>query len=207
MSIDGRTRSAAAAAGPKPRLHDEHNQRAVRLILDGLVPPPRLRASARPSCLYVLSSFQRTDRDPREAVGSRMLGAPHPAGPKAGESRFLGNLTSLVDHPGRVNHFFGNCPRFPRTTPTALARPPSHGDGIRRPDWSSFPCVLLGSPGAGLLGDERRKRKSIIRAEGGLVNPYRSSMLEDHLSALSGDPEPRRASTARCLTYGRPTSS
>lgn len=43
MSIDGRTRSASAVAGSKPRLHDEHDQRAVRLILDGLV---RLRACA-----------------------------------------------------------------------------------------------------------------------------------------------------------------
>lgn len=35
----------------------------------------------------------------------------------------------------------------------------------------------------------------MIRAEGGLVNPYRSSLLEGHLTALSGDPEPRRAPT------------
>ena len=35
----------------------------------------------------------------------------------------------------------------------------------------------------------------MIRAEGGLVNPYRSSLLEGHIAALSGDPEPRRART------------
>jgi len=45
----------------------------------------------------------------------------------------------------------------------------------------------------------------MIRAEGGLVNPYRSSLLESHIAALSGDPEPRRAHTYRCLTYGRST--
>ena len=59
----------------------------------------------------------------------------------------------------------------------------------------------------GLLGDERRKRIPIIRARGGLVNPYRSSMLEDNRTALSGDAEPRRATRTRCLTYGRPTRS
>ncbi len=50
-------------------------------------------------------------------------------------------------------------------------------------------------PEPGRLGDERRKRISMIRAEGGLVNPYRSSLLESHIAALSGDPEPRRDRT------------
>jgi hypothetical protein len=35
----------------------------------------------------------------------------------------------------------------------------------------------------------------MIRAEGGLVNPYRSSLLEGHFATLSGDPEPRRDRT------------
>ena len=71
----------------------------------------------------------------------------------------------------------------------------SLGNSFAEPGWSCFPCVQLGGPEPGLLGDERRKRKSMIRAEGGLVNPYRSSLLEDHFAVLSGDPEPRRDRT------------
>ena len=66
-------------------------------------------------------------------------------------------------------------------------------DGIRRARLVVLSVVQLGGPEPGLLGDERRKRKLMIRAEGGLVNPYRSSLLEGYYATLSGDPEPRRA--------------
>ena len=111
-----------------------------------------------------------------------MLRTPHPAGPRKRPEPFLGEPFELTKT------------RQPVSTTISAGVANSATAAAER-------CLVVLSvgpawgPEPGQLGDERRKRKLMIRAEGGLVNPYRSSLLESHIAALSGDPEPRRART------------
>jgi hypothetical protein len=184
LSIDARPRTAVRTLRSTPQ-----NQLAVRLILDGFVHLRALRRFGGLSCLYVLSSFQRTGLGPSR--GNPDPGCSlHPIrrGPKSRREPIFGEPYELIKTSQAVSIALS-------AAIATFGDGCSLGNSFAEPGWSCFPCVQLGGPEPGLLGDERRKRKSMIRAEGGLVNPYRSSLLEGHSATLSGDPEPRRDRT------------
>jgi hypothetical protein len=131
--------------------------------------------------------FSKNRPRPSRGIGPRMLAAPHPAGrsPRFRPRRSIFGEPSKLIKTGRgmssafcASATFVPWPASRRRPHRAawrwccLGRQRLSGDGFRRrATWSCFPCVRLGGPEPGLLGDVRRKRILMIRAEGGLVNP------------------------------------
>jgi len=157
--------------------------------------------------------FSKNRPRPSRGIGPRMLTAPHPAGrsPQVRPRRSIfGEPSKLIKTGcGMSSAFCASATEL--LWPASRRRPVALPGGIAaltettiverwlspRATWSCFPCVRLGGPEPGLLGDVRRKRISIIRAEGGLVNPYRSTATQSLCSRAIYRPLRRPRTPAR----------
>lgn len=181
MSIDERTRrvgrvhraEAPLPQPPRPARRQADTRRAC--------PPSRARLSPlalrRTVMLVRPIQFSKNRPRPRKASGSRMLVTPHPAGPKNRRTPFFGEPSNITTTDLTLST---NWWRWQVGDPAPAGRK-RRGNGVRRAWLVLLSVCPAWGPGTSLLGDERRKRNSIIRAEGGLVNPYRSSLLESHI--------------------------
>ena len=160
-------------------------------------------------CLHVLFSFQRTGLAFRSLGAQRGIQATaYPSlvrGPKTGVDRVQGNLPTLLPPLRAVNIFFSSPAVF------AHERKAAAGIGCWKP---SVVVSDLGAREAGNLGtaavserrtaiNERRRRNSILRAGGGLVNPDYHCSRAISLSPVALNPGARHVTTAS-HTAGQP---
>ena len=207
MSIDGRTRSAAAATGPKPRLHDEHDQRAVRLILDGLVRlrSRRLRGSSSGETVMFVRPIQFSKNRPRPSRGCRVPDArcAPSGGPKIRREPFFGEPYNFIQPTGPCQlPFLAPAMITARRDPSAIA--------WRRhsPAWlvELSVCPAWG-PWNGPTWGRTPKAKFNTTRRGWACQPLSVvPARRPYLLPSPATPNPGARLTLRCLTYGRPTS-
>jgi hypothetical protein len=158
---------------------------------------------------YVLSSFQRTGRDP-ERPRPRMLVAPHPAGslPANPTCRpFLGepfNLTK-TNHALSSAFWVSTACRFATSTHRVASR-----DGVRKRWLVVLSVCPTWEPGTGPAWGRTPKAKFHITRRGLACQPLSGDSLSKiparELSPLSpATPYPGALPRVRCLTYGRST--